>query len=77
MSSTVYARIRSNPQFTEMVRRREGFAWKLSAIVFIVFYGFVMAVAFAPDLIALRPFRAAISLSASLPVCFSSSFSGY
>lgn len=56
MSSDMYARIRSNPQFTEMVRRREGFAWKLSAIVFIVFYAFVLLVAFAPDVIAMRPF---------------------
>lgn len=56
MSSDMYARIRSNPQFTEMVRRREGFAWKLSAIVFVIFYAFVLLVAFAPDVIAMRPF---------------------
>lgn len=56
MSSSVYARIRNNPQFTELVKRRGRFAWFLSAIVFVVFYGFVMAVAFAPDLVAMQPF---------------------
>lgn len=56
MSSSVYARIRNNPQFTELVKRRGRFAWFLSAIVFVVFYGFVMAVAFAPDLVATQPF---------------------
>ncbi|MCB1938163.1 MAG: DUF485 domain-containing protein [Rhodocyclaceae bacterium] len=56
MSSAVYARIRSNPKFDELVRRRGRFAWFLSAIVFIVFFGFVLGVAFAPDLLAQRPF---------------------
>ena len=56
MSSSVYARIRSNPEFTELVNRRGRYAWFLSAIVFVIFYGFVMTVAFAPELIALQPF---------------------
>lgn len=56
MSASVYAHIRNNPLFADLVKRRGRFAWLLAAVVFIVFYGFVMAVAFAPDLIASRPF---------------------
>jgi uncharacterized membrane protein (DUF485 family) len=55
MSSSVYAHIRNNPRFNQLVKRRGRFAWFLAAIVFVVFYGFVMAVAFAPELIASRP----------------------
>ncbi len=56
MSSTAYAHIRNNPQFTKLVSARGRFAWLLSAIVFIVFFSFVLAVAFAPDFLAQRPF---------------------
>jgi uncharacterized membrane protein (DUF485 family) len=56
MSSSVYAHIRNNPSFIQLVKRRGRFAWFLSTIVFVVFFGFVLAVAFAPELIAARPF---------------------
>lgn len=51
MSSSVYARIRENPKFQELVARRSRYSWALSAIVVLVFYGFVMVVAFNPKLI--------------------------
>ena len=48
MSSVMYERMRVNPKFQELVARRRRFAWTLAAIVLIMFYGFVMVVAFAP-----------------------------
>ena len=57
MSSSMYAHIRSNPRFAELVARRTRFAVTLSAIVLVIFYGFVMMVAFAPDLVAMRLFE--------------------
>jgi uncharacterized membrane protein (DUF485 family) len=59
MSSTssqraVYARIRNNPRFTELVAKRQGFATVLSIIVLTIFYGFFMVVAFNPKLIGQR-----------------------
>ncbi|MDD3481698.1 DUF485 domain-containing protein [Azovibrio restrictus] len=51
MSSSVYARIRENPKFQDLVARRSRYSWTLSAIVVLVFYGFVMVVAFNPKLI--------------------------
>ena len=48
MSSDVYARIRKNPKFQELVQRRGRFAWTLAFIVLTLFYGFVMVVAFNP-----------------------------
>lgn len=56
MSSSVYAHIRRNPRFAELVAKRTRFAGLLAAIVLVVFYGFVLLVAFAPDLIGHRPF---------------------
>ena len=52
--SAVYARIRKNPRFIELVSKRQGFATLLSVIVLTIFYGFFMVVAFNPNLIGQR-----------------------
>ncbi|WP_068635873.1 DUF485 domain-containing protein [Thauera butanivorans] len=57
MSSSVYAHIRRNPRFTELVTKRTRFAAVLAAIVLVVFYGFILLVAFAPELIGKRLFE--------------------
>ena len=54
MSISVYAHIRRNPRFMELVQKRTRFAMILSAIVLTIFYGFVLLVAFAPDIIGSR-----------------------
>ena len=48
MSSAMYERMRANPKFQELVARRGRFAWTLAAVVLVMFYGFVMVVAFNP-----------------------------
>jgi len=56
VSSSVYAHIRRNPRFAELVAKRTRFAGLLAAVVLVVFYGFVLLVAFAPELIGKRLF---------------------
>lgn len=51
VQESVTAKIRQNPKFQALVERRSRFAWTLSAIVLVVFYGFVMLVAFNPVLL--------------------------
>jgi cation/acetate symporter len=54
MSSAIYARIRANPKFDQLVSTRSRFAWSLTAFTLVAFYGFVMLVAFKPEVLA-RP----------------------
>lgn len=54
MSSAMYERMRGNPIFQELVTKRGRFAWTLSIIVLVLFYGFIMAVAFIPAVLG-RP----------------------
>lgn len=54
MSVSMYAHIRRNPRFVELVEKRTRFATILSVIVLTIFYGFVLMVAFAPGLIGMR-----------------------
>ena len=62
MSSAIYARIRANPKFDQLVSSRSRFAWTLSFLVLGVFYGFVMLVAFRPALLG-RPVAAGSALT--------------
>lgn len=48
MSGAMYERMRANPKFQELVARRSRFAWTLAMMVLVLFYGFVMVVAFNP-----------------------------
>jgi uncharacterized membrane protein (DUF485 family) len=48
MSSAMYERMRANPKFQQLVTKRGRFAWTLAITVLVLFYGFVLTVAFSP-----------------------------
>jgi cation/acetate symporter len=54
MTSDVYGRIKANPRFGELIRNRSRYAWRLSAAVLVLFYGFILLVAFKPGLMSDR-----------------------
>lgn len=45
-------RVKSDPQFTELVRKRSSFAWTLSVLMILIYFGFVLLVAFDKQLLA-------------------------
>jgi uncharacterized membrane protein (DUF485 family) len=67
VSSSTYERIRDNPKFQQLVRRRTRFACLLSAAVLLSWYGFIMVVAFGPDLLRL-PIAPGAVLTTGVPV---------
>lgn len=67
MQEDATQRILANPRFTELTKKRSRFAWTLSAIMLIVFYGYVMVVAFEPDLLAAKVSEGA-TLSIGIPI---------
>jgi len=44
--------IRSNPAFAELEHRRNVFSWSLCGLMLVIYYGFILLVAFAPGLLA-------------------------
>ncbi len=42
-------KIRNNPMFHELVRKRTSFAWTLSAVVLTVYFGFIFLIAYGKD----------------------------
>ena len=48
------AAVLRNPQFQQLVRERTSFGWTLSAVMLVVYLGFIFAVAFAHDAMAAK-----------------------
>ena len=55
------ARVMRDPDFLVLSRQRGAFAWTLTAIMLVVYFGFIFLVAFAPE-IASRPVGGGITL---------------
>ena len=54
MTPDDHRRVLNNPRFQELVRERSGFAWMLSVAMLIIYYGFILMVAFAKPLLAAK-----------------------
>lgn len=44
--------IRSNPTFVTLERRRNVLGWSLCVLMLVIYYGFILLIAFAPGLLA-------------------------
>lgn len=47
----LYRRIHDNPKFQALVKRRSRFAWTLSIIMLLAYYGFIVLIGFDPKLL--------------------------
>jgi uncharacterized membrane protein (DUF485 family) len=54
MTSDVMRRVERDPQFQELIARRSRFAWSLSAVMLIIYFGFIFIIAFAPAVLGIR-----------------------
>ena len=52
MTATSYDRIRENPKFRALVQRRTRLAAVLAATMLVIYFGFILLVAYAPGLLA-------------------------
>ncbi|MHB8666869.1 MAG: DUF485 domain-containing protein [Burkholderiales bacterium] len=63
----VSGKIQNNPKYLELVKRRGRMAWTLSAIVCVIFYGFILMIAFAPGVLT-EPISAGSVIPLGLPL---------
>ncbi|MDO5371615.1 DUF485 domain-containing protein [Paracoccus sp. (in: a-proteobacteria)] len=54
MLDPMLARIASDPNYEKLRTRRLRFGWTLTIIMLIIYYGFILLVAFGKDLLATR-----------------------
>lgn len=48
-----YRRIYADPNFHELERKRSRFSWLLASIVMLIYFSFILVIAFAPELFAI------------------------
>jgi uncharacterized membrane protein (DUF485 family) len=49
MNQDVIERVKNNPDFEKLVKKRSSFAWKLSILMLVMYYAFIMLIAFSPS----------------------------
>jgi uncharacterized membrane protein (DUF485 family) len=49
MDKETIERIKRNPDYQELVKKRSGFAWKLAIAMLVVYYAFILMIAFSPQ----------------------------
>ena len=62
-------RVMRDPAFQRLVQERSRFGWSLSAIMLVVYLGFIFAVAFAPEVMATKIGGGPTSLGIVLGLC--------
>ncbi|WVN42670.1 DUF485 domain-containing protein [beta proteobacterium MWH-UniP1] len=54
MSDDIVARIKSNPQYHELKRKRSSFGWTLTILMMVVYYGYIALIAFNKEFLSTR-----------------------
>ncbi|KAA5596266.1 DUF485 domain-containing protein [Blastochloris sulfoviridis] len=54
METQIVGRITSNPTFKELVSRRTRFAWTMTVLMLVIYFGFILLVAFGKGFLAMR-----------------------
>ncbi len=54
MTKETVERIQNNPDYQKLVKTRNKFAWTLSIIMLVVYYAFILVIAFDPSLLGTR-----------------------
>ncbi|MBS0592673.1 MAG: DUF485 domain-containing protein [Proteobacteria bacterium] len=54
MENDLAQRIASNPKYQELKAKRSSFGWKLTIAMLVVYYGFILLIAFDKELLATR-----------------------
>ena len=54
MENELVDRIKANPNYQKLVSTRSSYGWTLTAIMIIVFYGFILLVAFNKEFLSTR-----------------------
>jgi uncharacterized membrane protein (DUF485 family) len=67
MNNARYERIRKNPHFDELCRQRDRLAWILASILLVMYYGFVLLVAFGQNFLG-QPLTAGSVTTIGMPI---------
>ena len=67
MQKDIVERLRSNPKYHEMVSKRNRFGWMMAILMLVIYYAFIMTIAFAPQVLG-RPISDTSVITIGIPV---------
>lgn len=67
MSADLYEQVKQDPLFNELIHVRKRWAWGLSALILLMYFTFILVIAFAPMLLA-KPIFAGSVITLGIPV---------
>ncbi len=53
MTTQGYEDIQRNPKYVQLVRERSSFGWTLSAIMLVIYFGFILLIGYAPGFLGI------------------------
>ena len=59
--------ITAHPRYRELIRARTRFAWTLTTIILLIYFGFILAIAFEPQWLG-TPIAAGMTMTVGIPV---------
>ena len=60
-------KIRDNPKYQELIRKRTRFSWTMAIIMLVIYYTFIMIIAFAPGFLG-TPIAAGAVTTVGIPI---------
>ncbi|MCV6636972.1 DUF485 domain-containing protein [Candidatus Albibeggiatoa sp. nov. NOAA] len=51
MQQDLVERIKNNPKYEELVSKRASFSWILSIVMLVIYYAFILVIAFSPSVL--------------------------
>ena len=67
MEGSNVSRIRNDPRFVELVAKRSRYAWALSIVMLVIYYGFILVIAFAPAVLG-TPLAPGAATTIGIPI---------
>ncbi len=54
MNVELLERIKNSPSYKELLEKRDKFTWGLAILMFFVYFAFILIIAFAPEIFAIK-----------------------
>ena len=67
MQKDIVERLRNNPKYHEMVSKRSRFGWMMAILMLVVYYAFIMTIAFAPEVLG-QPISDTSVITVGIPI---------
>lgn len=67
MQPDVVRQVKSNPKYHDLVAKRSAFGWTLAVVMLVIYYGFILVIAYSPASLAAK-IGAGATMSIGMPI---------